>query len=373
MFQNAEYENSSVLANKSRAIFEKSGDWAGVTKADRLIKNLDMMLFKLNESNGYYQKGQGFMKVADYENATLYILKAREIYSNISRVKDVANCDARLAEITSGNSTKGKADAYFAEARQYFESRDYGTAQQKAEAAKELYRKINDAEGVAKAEALIKSIPPANPFNNLFIIAVIVLGFIGLIIFNWTRTKTRRETRERTEVEDKKRQDEERRLAELEAERKMREEEKARMMLERKRLKEMLEQEKKAIKGGGSEQRNSAGEDGSGLRPAADRSQIENERAMLEKMLGEERETLKKERAVISEQLGLRQSKAGAKHDEPAPESAEAISDRERIKEMVDNTANHEQGEQKSTDSLDEIERLRELIKKEREGMKKGP
>jgi tetratricopeptide (TPR) repeat protein len=374
MFQDAEYENASVLARQAKVIFEKSGNWAGVTKADRLVDNIDKMLAKLNESNSYYQKGQSAMRIADYENASFYLLKAREMYQNISRVKDVAKCDASLSELNIGNSTKGKADALYAEAQKNYEARDFGTAQIKANAAKEMYKRINDVEGIAKVDAFLKTIPVYND-SRWLVMGLIVFVFIAFIVLMWMKTKVSREKRERTEVEDKKKFEEEQKLAELEAERKKREEEKERMMIERKRLKEMLEQEKKAIRGGASEQRAAVRQetnasDGNGFAPSAEKQRVENERAMLEKMLGEERESLKKEKAVIVEQLGLRQSK-DTKHDAPT-ENPEVISDREKIKEIVDTPTNNQPSIQQNSDGLDEIERLREMIKKERDAMKKG-
>jgi hypothetical protein len=375
MFQTAEYENASVLVRKSKTIFEKAENWAGVTKADRLIDGIDKMLLKVNESNAYYKKSQEYLKVADYENASLYIMKAKALYTNISRVKDVAKCDVVMADIRNGNATRGKADAYYAEAVQKYDIRDFGTARIKADAAKDLYKKINDVEGIAKVDALIQKIPDQDkPF--LPPLVLLILGAVLLIVFLWTRTKVSREKSERTDFEDKKKSEEEQKLAEIEAERKKREEEKERMMLERKRLKEMLEKEKKAIKGERTEPRDNIGENGRAFGGngvgQADRQQIENERALLEKMLGQEREALKSEKAVISEQLGLKRDKMGGKHEEIPIESEEVISDREKIKEMVDNPADNEPAFSSSKDGLDEIEKLRELIKKERETMKKS-
>jgi tetratricopeptide (TPR) repeat protein len=375
MFQNAEYENASVLARKSKVIFERAGDWAGVTKVDRLLDSNNKMLLKVNESNGYYKKSQEYLKVADYENASLYVMKAKELYTDISRVKDVAKCDVVMADIRNGNLTRGKADAYYAEAVQKYDIRDFGTARIKADAAKDLYKKINDVEGIAKVDALIKKIPDQDkPFVPPLVL--LIVGAVLFIVLIWTRTKTSREKTEKTSVADKKKSEEEQRLAELEAERKKREEEKERMMLERKRLKEMLAQEKKAIKGERAESRDNIGEngrafDGNGV-GQADRQQTENERELLEKILGQDREALKSEKAVISEQLGLKRDKMGGKHEEIPIESEEVISDREKIKEIVDNPADHEPDFSSSKNGLDEIEKLRELIKKEREAMKKS-
>ena len=247
LFAEAEYENASILVKNARGIFEGRGDWSGVTKCDRLIDKIDARLDMMIEAEGYYNKSLEYSKVADYENATVYVEKAREIYMNISRIREVAMCNSTLKDIGEGNKTKNKAKQYYEEALRYLEYREYGTARKDAEEALRLYKKINYPEGIKKAEDLLKRIPvPPQPWTQFIIVPLIILTVL-FIIFIWVREKIRKRKKER-EAEEKKRMEmEERKRAEIEAEKKKREKEKERMEMERRRIRELLEKERKMV------------------------------------------------------------------------------------------------------------------------------
>lgn len=247
LFNEGEYEQAYVLVKEARGIFEGMGDFGGVTDCDRLIKDISLMLDKIKEAEGYYNVSLGYYMIAEYENATVYVLKAREIYTNMSRIKSIEACNKTLKDIDKGVKLRKEADIYYAEALRYLEYREYGTARDNAELARDLYKKINHAGGLDKAQKLIDRIPePSPPLDLTIIISLILVTTLFVILF-WSREKVKR-SRDKTEAERRVKEEEEgKRKGVMEAERVRREREKEKMVLERRRLKEILEKEKKVI------------------------------------------------------------------------------------------------------------------------------
>lgn len=404
LFQQAEYEDSLKLAEKAREIFEKNSDFGGVTKSERLIDDNNRMLLRLDESNTYYEKGLEYYEVADFDNALRYVLKARGIYEEISRSSEAEICNSTIKDIRNGNETKNRAKAYYEEALRYYDYRDYGTALENAVKARDLYKKINYAEGLENAEQLIKKIPERE--NDIPLIPLLVVASMLLILLLWSRTKISRARKKKEAESEEKRLVEEKREKEREVERRRREAEKARMMKERERLREIVEEEKK--KAIGREEVEVEGEavDGEteeaavevddremleemikreeeairreedGLSVEEDtiesEKELESERARLEEMIEQESESIKRERAAVSDQIEWEKGKISEMVDKGkdvlAREKKEVIDDREKIKEVIEREEDTYQPEKESTEKAG----LKEMIKKERKSVKKG-
>ncbi len=250
LFTEADYEGSIVLVMQAKDIFEKMGDWGGVTKSERLIDILNEMIGVVNESDTLYNEAIKYYKVADYGNALSYVERAKAKYENISRIEEVVLCNSTIKDIIKGNKTKNKADGYYEEALKYITFREYGTAIESVETAKDLYKTINYVEGLEKADKLLTEIPP--PKYDQPIIPALVIFSVLFIIFLWSRTKVEKVRAEKKSENEQKRMIEEKKEADVEAERKRRESEKEKMMMERKKLRDLLKQEreKETIKAG---------------------------------------------------------------------------------------------------------------------------
>ncbi|MBN2014296.1 MAG: hypothetical protein JW778_03865 [Candidatus Altiarchaeota archaeon] len=402
--QQAEYEKSLKRAVQAKEIFEKNKDFAGITRCERLIDSNNRMLVRLNESNAYYEKGLEYYKVADFDNALNQVLKARAIYENISRFREVEVCNSTIKDIYKGNETKNKAAYYYEEALKYHSYRDYGTALENAEKARDLYKKINHAEGLKNAEKLIADMPIKEPTPWILLLVVASVLFIFLL---WSRTKISR-ARKKKEVEDEsKRLEEEKRKAELEAEKGRREAEKRKMMEERSRLRELVEEEKKragtkekkeeksevddrayleemirreeeAIK---KEERELRGEREKPKKKEEGLDEVgagghDDPRAMLEEMIDQESESIKREKAVVLDNIEWERDKIGEIVDKGKDilgrEKKGVLDDRNRLKGIIETEGGDEEGIHQPMDDSPERLRMKEIIKKERESMKKS-
>lgn len=357
-FKQAEYEKALVSAKEAHNIFIKGGDYGGVTKSEKLIDDTLIMLTKLNESNAYYNKALEYYNRADFNSALIYAKIARQAYLNISRMREVELCDKTISDITQGNATKNRADEYYDDARRYLEYREYGTALEKAELALDLYKKIKYGEGIKKSQDLIKSIPPQQ--SSPPILAILVVVSVVAITLLWMRSNVVREKKEKEMEEEKLRLMEEKRRAEEEAERRKKEEERQKIMLERQRIKELLEKDKQ-MKIQGEESKIPADRVSEIHREQKDVEDLDDERKRLEAILQLESESIRKEKSIISESIGLGSNKRirfyGKQYEEKE-------SDREKIKDIILDKSTQE-GNMPSKEP-GEYPNLREAIKRER-------
>ena len=248
-----EYESAHTAATNAKNTFAKIEHYVGTSKCDRLLEDLSKILTKKNEANGYYSQANTYQKVADYENATVYVEKALEIYQDIHLANEIEACNSLVSKITKGTTTKKLADSLYVQAEKYYSDSEYGNGKDKAINAKEKYEEINYVPGVEKSKLLISQCEDAIAqvgskqwWERIAMIVIILVGVL-LIVIKWKLEKRKKEIVERREIEEMdKRHDAEERFkresgkrAEL---RRVRE-----MSLERSRLKSILEQEKDKV------------------------------------------------------------------------------------------------------------------------------
>jgi hypothetical protein len=247
LFKVAEYGRADELLEKAMEIFERHEDYEGLTNARRLRDDIAKMLDRITDADDYYNRSLTYYDVADYENATIYLEKARGLYVSAGLTQEVATCDSKLEDVRDGNETKNEADRYYEEALAYFESSDYDLSRDYAADAKGLYESINHAEGVKKAEELLGMIPDGPITLTQFIILPLTLVVVFLIVIAWNLERVRLKKEEKDTEERKRREVEEKKRAEMEAEMARREREREELDEERKRLRDMLVEEKKKV------------------------------------------------------------------------------------------------------------------------------
>ncbi len=247
LFRIAEYEKADILADKAKEIFVKHEDYEWLTYAKRLKDQINGMFEVIIEAESHYNRSLSYYSVADYENATIYVGTARELYVTTGRTQEIAMCDSTLEDIHAGNETKNEANRYYEEAMIYLNSRDYELSYYNADRAKKLYEKINYVEGVKKAEELLEGVPERSiPMTHVIIVPLVIVTIL-IITFMWFREKISRGEKEEEDEKREEKEAEERKRARIEAERGRREKEKEGLERERKRLRTILKEEKKTI------------------------------------------------------------------------------------------------------------------------------
>jgi len=157
-------------------------------------------------------------------NASIHVSLAFDRYTAEGNIEGISKCNELIPKIN--DCLRNLGDSYYNEALKYLEFREYGTAREYAEMARDIYLKINDTEGVEKTEQLITSIPepqipccqPVGPsiifllavdltvslavsiwkklnfvsvFIKVLILSIIafIMGYILIFILDWILTK----------------------------------------------------------------------------------------------------------------------------------------------------------------------------------------
>ncbi len=321
-FQTADYEAAHTFVLQAIELFGETQNWGGITKSEKLRDDIEDMLSRLNESNDIYNQSLIYNDVADYENALMSVLRARDIYQNISRIEDVAKCNQTIKDIKKGNDTKNSAKELYELALKQLRYREYGNAIESVEKARELYEKINYAEGVKEAQELREQIPdPPRSSHTVFIVVIVSVLFIFVI---WTRSRVMRDRREKEEKASELRKEQDEKEFMLEAERIKRETEKEKMMAERNRMRELLEVEKKTMKS------------------------VTTEKSSKKTVSPRKSGRKKKENQLSEEKTPVLASSAKSEKDDSQPKDTSGL----------------------KLDALSEKEKLKEFLKKERQALR---
>ncbi len=252
-FNYAEYENASVAIQKAKDIFSSINNYAGVSKSDTLILKINKKSDLMNEAGTYYKKSQDYYLIADFDNATLYLNKSKEIYTNIGRSKDVEMTDSFMKNITVGIGKRAEADIYYKNAVAYYNNNNYENSLIEIKKAKKIYSEINYAAGISNADSVIlnnerrvKEIGQSqSTYRTILVLAIIAVVLI--ITVGWILEKRRRTERERKKKEEQRLKEERDKMENIRQEREREEKRIRELELERQRLKDILEKEKQIL------------------------------------------------------------------------------------------------------------------------------
>jgi hypothetical protein len=163
LYTKGECENASISATRSKALFSKENDVAGVFKAETLLYQIDDCLNKTGEAEALMLETARYYRVADYDNASLALQKAAGIYAKIKNQDSTDKCELYLRKISERASAKKQADMLFDKAQVDYRQRKYDNALNEAEAAKEVYLELNYTPGINQSNALLARISKEEP------------------------------------------------------------------------------------------------------------------------------------------------------------------------------------------------------------------
>lgn len=253
-FNYAEYENASVAIQKAKDLFSSINNYAGISKSDTLILKINKKSDLMNEAGTYYKKSRDYYLIADFDNATLYLNKSKEIYTNIGRSKEVSMTDSFMKNnITAGIRKKTEADAYYKNAVAYYNSNNYENSLIEIKKAKRIYSEINYAAGISNADSVIldnerrvKEIGQSqSTYRTILVLAIIAM--VVIITVGWMLEKRRRTEREMKRKEEQRLKEERDKMENIRQEREREEKRIRELELERQRLKDILEKEKQIL------------------------------------------------------------------------------------------------------------------------------
>jgi tetratricopeptide (TPR) repeat protein len=259
LYNDAFYDNASATINETKKIFEKVGDWVGVSKCNTLILKINQALEIKAQADKFYENASSKYRVAKFDEAISDLMEARRIYQGINRKQDIEKCDSLLENITKGNKSKNRAEQFYQKALDFHERGTFPKSNDYAKDARKIFEKINFSEGVqrcdeliAKNDELLEEEGKKHELYKNIIFAAVVISTFAIILRWWLEKRKKVELRRRALEAERRRREEERRRRE-EKERRKEEARLRELREERERLKAELEKEKSKLMDKGGE------------------------------------------------------------------------------------------------------------------------
>jgi len=151
-------KNASQFAELALNYYGRVHDREGENKTVELIIQINSCL--RSQGYGYYYKAFEFLNQGEYENATIFVNKAKDRYSMIPYPEGIDRCDELLARINEryNEARKEYADELYYRAEDFFVSEDYLNAKTYAEDALAIYTEANDSEGASRCAKFLKTV-----------------------------------------------------------------------------------------------------------------------------------------------------------------------------------------------------------------------
>jgi len=135
-----------------------------ISSADGVyVFNINWTQVKGEKANDYYGRADEYFAIKDYENSSLYIKMAKDIYGELGDNENVLRCSIIIAKIAAGvkDEKKALAESYYQLAEYYYNNSLYENASTYIVDALRAYIGLRDGEGIAKCNALSRRIKDA--------------------------------------------------------------------------------------------------------------------------------------------------------------------------------------------------------------------
>ncbi len=187
---NNTFVNASIYALEALKAYQELNDTEGVSNSESLIQEIRLRE-KIYFADYLYSLSIQSSDLGDYENATMYIEKAKKIYIELNNSDKIRECDS-LLDIYGRYIEAG---SYLDLAQKYYRNAYLGDATMYIEKAKKIYIELNNSKEIGRCDFLLSEIEKMRRESllNYVILAAPVLVVITLIIFLHLR-KQRRET-----------------------------------------------------------------------------------------------------------------------------------------------------------------------------------
>jgi|GEM_PF-1284260 len=154
-FSNDNYKDAEFYANMALDIYVEVGSEKAIECHKFLIKVREKIREENRKvANQYYEMAVEFLNANEFENATIYVKRAKDIYSNINDTFGIQECNSLMSEIIR-KSSLSQADEFYSMAEEYYDLGMYENASTYAEIAREIYDKVNYSSAVKKCEFII--------------------------------------------------------------------------------------------------------------------------------------------------------------------------------------------------------------------------
>jgi len=158
--------NKLILRSIINKIFSVDLDDNGyedlIIASNRMVYDYEIVgtFIKKQSADKYYVSGKEAYELNRYQDAKSYLERARQLYLESNYLEGVSECDSLLEDIDeklTGNRGV-EADSQYAKALTYYSVRDYESAKEYLQNARDIYSEIGDSDGILRCDSLMATI-----------------------------------------------------------------------------------------------------------------------------------------------------------------------------------------------------------------------
>ena len=189
LLSNNTFEEASTYALEALQIYRELNDSMGASNSESLIQKIKLRE-RIYFANYFYSLAIKSFDSDEYENATLYAEKAKNIYIELNDSEKVTECDS-LIDILDRYT---EAESYLDLAMERYRTSYLENATLYAEKAKNIYIELNDSEKVTECDFLLSEIEKMKRESLLnYVIGVAPIIFVIILIALLHRQKLKKE------------------------------------------------------------------------------------------------------------------------------------------------------------------------------------
>ncbi|MBN2014369.1 MAG: tetratricopeptide repeat protein [Candidatus Altiarchaeota archaeon] len=161
-----QFKYNKMLIKKIQKLFSTDLDGDGLDDilftSDKYVYDYEIFgtFIKKQTADTYFELGKEAYEANRYQEARTNIENARTLYAEANYLQDVLECDSILSEISEklAGDRGLEADSHYANALTYYSTRDYEAAKRHINLARDIYKEINDLEGMSRCDTLVETI-----------------------------------------------------------------------------------------------------------------------------------------------------------------------------------------------------------------------
>lgn len=180
-----EFEKAVEYVTQAKKLYEELGDQENMLLVDDLLLNYENAADTKADAQRFFEEGKQLKEQRDYEAAKETLLKAKEKFQELGMTQDMSEVESVLSdveELIQKEAVTKEADALFDKGKEAFDKKEYESALDYFQKAKEKYQSVGSEKAaecdqwIVKTEEEMKGIC----LGTIFLALLIGVGFFGL-------------------------------------------------------------------------------------------------------------------------------------------------------------------------------------------------
>jgi tetratricopeptide (TPR) repeat protein len=180
-----EFEKAVEYVTQAKQLYQEVGDQGNISLVDDILLNYQDAAETKADAQRFFEEGKRLKEQGDYEAAKENLLKAKEKFQELGMAQDMSEVESVLSdveELMQKEAVTKEADALFDKGKNAFDKKEYESALDYFQKAKEKYQSVQSEktaecdQWIAKTEEEMKGIC----LGTIFLALLIGVGFFGL-------------------------------------------------------------------------------------------------------------------------------------------------------------------------------------------------